>query len=67
MKKIRFNSFLILIFSMIWSLSSCTTNYYIDSSAGNDTNSGKSPSNAWATLKNVNATIFKPGDTGPGQ
>ena len=54
--------YIIYVFSIILTLSSCTTTYYVDASIGNDTNSGKSPGNAWATLKNVNATLFKPGD-----
>ncbi len=62
MKTIHNKIYLILVFSIIWSFSSFATTYYVDASTGNDTNSGKSPSNAWATLKNVNATLFKPGD-----
>ena len=38
-------------------------NYYIDSIAGNDANTGKSPTAAWQTLTKVNATTFKPGDS----
>lgn len=36
--------------------------YYIDSTAGNDSNSGTSPSTAWQSLEKVNATTFQPGD-----
>ncbi len=36
--------------------------YYIDSSAGEDTNTGLSPSQAWKTLEKVNGTTFGPGD-----
>jgi hypothetical protein len=36
--------------------------YYVDSAGGNDTNTGLSPDNAWATLNKVNATTFQPGD-----
>ncbi|WP_372339125.1 DUF5018 domain-containing protein [Cohnella sp. WQ 127256] len=36
--------------------------YYVDSDGGNDQNSGHSPSEAWKSLANVNATIFQPGD-----
>jgi alpha-L-fucosidase/lysophospholipase L1-like esterase len=38
------------------------TTYYVDSSRGNDTKSGKSKGSAWRTLDKVNATTFQPGD-----
>ena len=38
-------------------------NFYIDSIAGNDANNGLSPTLAWQSLKNVNATTFNPGDS----
>ncbi|MFY9150549.1 MAG: right-handed parallel beta-helix repeat-containing protein [Prolixibacteraceae bacterium] len=45
-------------------LGSCTfhSTYYVDSDSGNDSNSGKSPEKAWASLEKVNSTEFKPGD-----
>lgn len=41
---------------------SCTKVYYVDSESGNDSNSGNSPSKAWASLQKINQTIFQPGD-----
>ena len=38
------------------------TTYYIDSSGGNDSNSGTSTSAAWQTLTKVNSITFQPGD-----
>lgn len=52
----------IFILSLILLLSSCTKVYYIDSVLGDDSNSGKSPAKAWASLEKVNQTIFQPGD-----
>lgn len=37
--------------------------YYVNASSGNDSNSGKSPSQAWASLTKVNAQSFLPGDS----
>jgi hypothetical protein len=39
------------------------TTYYVSSSSGNDGNTGTSPSAAWATLAQVNAQTFQPGDS----
>jgi hypothetical protein len=36
--------------------------YYVDSSIGDDGNSGNSPDTAWKTLARVNSTAFAPGD-----
>ena len=38
-------------------------NYYVDIQNGNDDNSGFSPTEAWQTLRQVNITTFKPGDS----
>jgi hypothetical protein len=38
------------------------TTYYVDAAAGNDGNSGISPSLAWSTLASVNQHKFAPGD-----
>ena len=51
--------FLCLIFTI--SVSAQTT-YYISSSSGNDSNSGKSSSSPWKNLSKVNSTKFYPGD-----
>lgn len=39
-----------------------STAYYVDGLAGDDTNSGLSPQEAWQSLEKVNATEFGPGD-----
>ena len=36
--------------------------YYVDSTAGSDTASGTSESQAWKSLDRVNSTVFQPGD-----
>lgn len=38
------------------------TTYYVDSAGGDDAANGTSPSKAWQTFANVNATEFGPGD-----
>ena len=38
------------------------TSYYVDASAGKDTNAGNSVDLPWKTMKNVNSTSFQPGD-----
>ncbi len=37
--------------------------YYVDSTGGNDGNSGTATNAAWQSLTNVNATTFQPGDS----
>jgi len=37
--------------------------YYVNAQTGNDDNSGLSPMEAWKTLRQVNITVFKPGDS----
>lgn len=37
--------------------------YYVNSDEGEDTNSGRTPAEAWASLEKVNAMVFQPGDT----
>lgn len=39
------------------------TTYYIHSKVGDDNNNGISKETPWSTLKNLNQTIFKPGDS----
>lgn len=36
--------------------------YYIDQLNGDDTNSGKSPRKAWATISKINTAVFRAGD-----
>lgn len=44
------------------SLPSSAATYYVDSSLGNDANSGTSSSAPWASLSKVNGSTFAPGD-----
>ncbi len=37
--------------------------FYVDATNGNDSNDGRSPSNAWQTISKVNGESFVPGDT----
>ena len=37
--------------------------YYVDSSTGDDSSSGHSPSSAWRTIGKVNSIALTPGDT----
>jgi hypothetical protein len=37
--------------------------YYLDSSTGDDSNSGRSPSSAWRTIAKVNSVALAPGDS----
>ena len=37
--------------------------YYVDSSIGDDSSSGRSPSSAWRTIGKVNSMALAPGDT----
>jgi hypothetical protein len=37
--------------------------YFVDATAGRDTNDGATPATAWQTLAKVNATTFQPGNT----
>ena len=37
--------------------------YYVDSTGGNDNNSGMATDNAWKTIAKVNASSFSPGET----
>jgi len=37
--------------------------YYVDATAGNDANDGRSPGSPWQTIAKVNASTFQPGDS----
>lgn len=52
--------FAVLLLAPLVELQAAT--YHVDSIAGNDSNGGGSPSEAWRSLEKVNATIFQPGD-----
>lgn len=54
---------------MLWILAICLAachspgnSYYVDSIAGDDTNSGTSPQQAWKSLERLNEHEFMPGD-----
>ena len=55
----------ILVFMLILELLICVnayaTEYYVDATNGNDTDSGNSPNSAWQTISRVNNGIFNPG------
>ena len=55
---------ILLLLVFLFSCSSLDSyNIYIDSSEGDDKNSGNSKQNAWASLVNLDNTILKPGTT----
>ena len=53
--------FLTLVFLLLISCSG-GHQYYVDSENGDDSNSGRSPEKAWASLEKVNSMEFKAGD-----
>jgi len=55
---IVFSLYLLCIFPQI-----NAQTYYVDAQTGNDDNSGLSSTEAWKTLRQVNITTFKPGDS----
>lgn len=64
---VRFSIFLLCILislatTMAASTEAVAATYYIDASAGNDSNNGLSAGTAWKTLAKINQTVFKPGD-----
>jgi hypothetical protein len=58
MKKFLTTFIIVIIASL-----SFATNYYIDASNGNDSNSGTSPQQAWQTIGKVNGFALLPGDS----
>jgi len=59
--KLMFAAVLILL-AQVTDPSPQPQTYYVDSSRGDDANSGLSVSSAWKSLDKVNATTFRPGD-----
>lgn len=67
----RFRNSLVIFMSILMLLSGFvvsasaqnSTVYYLDSSSGSDANDGLSASAPWASLANVNAAAFNPGDS----
>lgn len=54
------NAFILLCAMCV--LPACAGTYYVDSAAGDDTNSGTSIAKPWKTLTKVNSTTFSAGD-----
>jgi hypothetical protein len=53
---------MLLVAALCWGRTASATIFYVDSSHGNDANSGLSEDQAWATLDKVNAHRFVAGD-----
>lgn len=53
--------FLVVLFTMAAAV--FAQDYYVDSEKGDDSNQGTSPIDPWKTLKKVNSTQYKPGDS----
>ena len=51
----------LLLFSISFSLQATT--YYMDATAGNDSNSGTSPDEAWRNIEKLNIQTFQAGDS----
>ncbi len=63
MKSVKeYVSFLMVIFFLFSSAKASAETYFVDSSKGNDGNSGTEEMEAWQTLEAVNTAQFKPGD-----
>lgn len=58
----EFRVYMMLLVGCFLIACSSTECYYMDSIAGDDSNSGTSPSRAWKTLDRLNKQEFKPGD-----
>lgn len=58
-----FGLILISAFFLIWSPVTHAATYYVDSSLGNDANSGTATSSAWKTLTPINSKTFAAGDS----
>ena len=53
----------ILLFLFLGALPVRATTYYVDATAGSDSNNGISPGSPWKTIAKVNATPLNPGDS----
>ena len=58
-----FNKVIFVVYMFCVCLQIQAQTYYVDAQTGNDDNSGFSPTEAWKTLRQVNITTFKPGDS----
>lgn len=66
----RYNLITILLFCCLVQMTTVAnahqkkgTNYYVDVIKGNDTNSGRSPAQAWRSLEEIANRTFSPGDS----
>jgi hypothetical protein len=59
----RFNRIVVVLFSLCVCTMMHGETYYVDAQTGDDDHSGLSSSDAWKTLRQVNITTFRPGDT----
>ena len=58
-----FKPFFVFVFGLLVINSSGHNRvYYVDQLNGNDSNSGKKPQKAWATISKINNTGFRAGD-----
>ncbi|NQU88139.1 MAG: hypothetical protein HQ541_20525 [Mariniphaga sp.] len=60
--KVKSHIFLIF-FVVIFCNTLFATNYYIDNTVGNDSNTGTSTTAPWLSFANINNTVFQPGDS----
>src|ERR1700733_8487774 len=58
----RRNSFVVLTLCLAFIETAHATTFYVDTSGGNDANSGTNPSLAWSSLAPVNQHRFKADD-----
>ena len=62
-QKSQFLSVALFISASVFTVSHCSgANYYIDSVAGNDDNTGLSTNSAWAPHTKIGSTFLAPGD-----
>ncbi|MFD0959960.1 carbohydrate binding domain-containing protein [Paenibacillus chungangensis] len=55
---------LLFMFGIVFfAVSTMAANYYVDATAGSDSNNGTSTASPWKTLTKVNSMTFQPGDT----
>lgn len=63
MKKITALTLALALSAVAGALPTLGATYYVNSSTGNDNNSGTTPGSAWQNLTKVDATTFQPGDS----
>lgn len=65
MINMKYRSLLLTAILMLLTINVNATNYYIDATAGNDANNGRSPATAWQSLQKVQTSwsVFVAGDS----